>query len=60
MAALSGDKFKLVDESMRFADVAKLQMLSDHHASFLVVGVLGRQGVGKSRLLSCLHSGIYM
>lgn len=45
---------KLIDERMRFCEPSKA-LFRELPTNFLVVGVLGHQGVGKSMLMSLLH-----
>eukprot|EP00048_Salpingoeca_helianthica_P012157 m.175871 g.175871 ORF g.175871 m.175871 type:complete len:424 (+) comp15336_c0_seq6:86-1357(+) len=51
----SAEVVKLLDNRLVFQDTAKT-LLSETQSNFLVVGVLGCQGVGKSRVLAALHS----
>ena len=48
---------KLVDEHMRWCEQGRL-LLADQPAPFRVIGVVGRQGTGKSTILSQLHDGM--
>ncbi|THD22537.1 hypothetical protein D915_006750 [Fasciola hepatica] len=45
---------KLIDEQLRFTDLARIQDLFVENTGFLVVGAIGLQGCGKSSLLNVL------
>lgn len=50
-------RWPLIDDHLKFADAARPVLSDSPGKDFLVVGVLGPHGVGKSTLLSALHGG---
>nr|AAW25045.1 SJCHGC07078 protein [Schistosoma japonicum] len=49
---------KLIDEHLRFVDIATVQDLFVENSGFLVVGAIGLQGSGKSSVLNILANCI--
>eukprot|EP00041_Stephanoeca_diplocostata_P022044 m.522823 g.522823 ORF g.522823 m.522823 type:complete len:469 (+) comp21970_c1_seq5:149-1555(+) len=50
-------RWPLIDDHLNFADAARLALADSPGKEFLVVGVLGPHGSGKSTLMSALHGG---
>lgn len=50
---------KLIDSSLRWTDSGS-EFLEENQTHFLVVGILGEQGVGKSSLMSYLAGGDFL